>query len=79
MLKKILGVLFFLFGIICILSIIGNVLRLIIGEKEAVNNQATVIIAIIFCVILGFFFFKYSIKWMRRKKVDQDKIEDIGN
>lgn len=78
MFKKILGVFFFLFGILCVLSAIGNVLSLVIGRRgESTIETAEIITAIVLTVVFGFLFFKYALKWTS-KQTPKEEIEDIG-
>ncbi|MFT4610998.1 MAG: hypothetical protein ACJA1H_000602 [Glaciecola sp.] len=78
--KKILGYFFFVLGILCILSFIGNVISLIIGRKgETTTEFHELIMAILITVFLGFLFFKYGYKWTKKKPNTTDEIDHIGS
>ncbi|WP_047545792.1 hypothetical protein [Psychroserpens sp. Hel_I_66] len=78
--KKILGYLFLFFGILCVLSFIGNIVSLIIGRKGASTTETFEFIgAIVMTIVLGYVFFKYGSKWTRKKSKVKDEINSIGN
>ncbi|MBR9914446.1 MAG: hypothetical protein GYB32_06400 [Algicola sp.] len=80
MVKKIIGYFLLLLGVFSILSILGNVVKLILGSKRLSNPEPTeLVMAIVFAMFLGFICFKYGIKWTSRKKAMKDDIDAIGN
>ncbi|WP_026755342.1 hypothetical protein [Sediminibacter sp. Hel_I_10] len=72
--KKILAYVFFLLGILCILSIIGNVISLIIGRKEPTYE---IISAVLMAGTFAFVLFKYGLKWTSKKQTSE--IDHIGH
>lgn len=77
MIKKVVGVVLFLFGIILVLSIVTSVLKMIfIKEKDIIGKDESYVIAyysgkitliLIFCFI-NFLCFKYGYRLMRGNK-----------
>lgn len=77
--KKIIGYVFFLLGILCVLSFIGNIISLIIGRRRNTNTEFyEIVAALVITVFLGFIFFKYGYKWTKLKPQDIDDIDSIG-
>ncbi|UPQ79208.1 hypothetical protein M0M57_16525 [Flavobacterium azooxidireducens] len=89
MLKKILGILLFLIGIILLLSILSSVLKMIlIEEKDIIGQDESYVISyysgkitliLLFCFI-NFLCFKYGYRLMRgnKKTPENEGIETIG-
>ena len=71
--KKVLGYLFYVFGVFFTLSVIGNLMRFFV--KRDVGTFET-IFAILFAGFLAYVFFKYAVKWTKKKP--KIEIEDIG-
>jgi len=77
--KKIIGYVFFLLGILCVLSFIVNIISLIIGRRGNTNTEFyEIVAAVVITVFLDFIFFKYCYKWTKRKPQDIDDIDSIG-
>lgn len=77
--KKILAYLFRFLGILCILSIIGNIMGLLSGKlfRTSTVEKFENIGALFLAGFLAYIFFKYSNKWLRKKP--KNEIDDIGN
>lgn len=76
--KKILAYLFRLLGILCVLSVIGNIMGLLTGKLTGTTNIEKVeyLGALFLAGLLAYVFFKYSNKWLRKKQ--NNEIDNIG-
>ncbi len=76
--KKILGYLFYLLGILCVLSVVGNILNILTGNiSETTIGKVENLFALLFAGFLAYIFFKNGNKFLKKKP--KDEIEQIGN
>lgn len=89
MLKRIVGVVLFLIGIILLLSLVSSVLKMILLEEKDIIGQdesyvigyysGKITLILVFC-FLNFLCFKYGYRFMRGKRdtKEEDEIQIIG-
>jgi hypothetical protein len=76
-LKKILGYLFYLLGIIFSMSVLGNIMSLMSGRRsETTIEKFENLFALVIAGVLAYVLFKYAKKWTTKKS--KDEIEEIG-
>ena len=67
--KKILGYLFYLLGILCVMSVIGNIMGFLSGKEVDTNIQLLEeVFALVLAGFLSYVFFKYGKKWTSKNK-----------
>lgn len=75
--KKVLGYLFYVFGVFFTLSVIGNLMRFFVKRDFGPDvGTFETIFAILFAGFIAYVFFKYAVKWTKKKP--KIEIEDIG-
>jgi len=75
--KKVFGYLFYLLGVLFVMSFIGNIMRGFQAESGIEIFER--IAALLFAGGLAFVFFKYANKWTRKKKPVKSEIDNIGD